>query len=781
MSAASAESSLLCPFTQEWFVDPVTLHSCCGKSVSRAPLIAWLATHTHCFLCNANLAGIFDPTKAARSVELGHLADEARAREEAAAAPEDEKKQDGAGAGAGNNGPWKAKIVRLANRNQWVRSTVGRLTIAHAGQANGSFKTHLASVCDKSGSMEAETAPGKSIIAQAQFAMRCVVDATYANPNLETTLIAYDNHATSIRVDKRQNQPALYYNWIARLSDRMGGTTFQSAFNELLDVADAHLGDQSISSLCAVFMTDGDDQAARTQAQRVALVGRFKTELSRRWNRKVVIHTVGFGADHDFEFLDLLRKAGSEEGTFAFADPSKSNDALSSKMNQLLEAIQQGSSVPIALTSGPRVLAGADGEYWVDLTGTEPDTVHTLDVSLALPGVAAGAPDRIHVVAEELDDDSQMRALYHGHLIDQLAAEVMELSKRVPAPASAAAAAAEAKESDKPAAAVLTKDALLHIELALMRARHILASLDPAGPDVARLTNLVTMLGEIKAGHTLDQMELADMRFQGRYAGQQQQGQQPQQAPIGHKFMCGFLPTQSIVQARVPRGQWTTHPYAARFTGDADRTAQPEVFRRLLHDSNDVLLPWLETEKATWPAHRTGGASNATAFLAAASIGRVVAVKAMAAHLQDLDTRDSNSLNALDLAILHGYTGSADPRPSTAARLAALRAKGVEILGDGRRTFGYWKTYDMLRALGLRPTLDGNLLLRSSLSRGFYDIAERLVRGNTRLRACKRLPRFPLSPHLRKVKYRLLEQPCMPMRPASCGGLGEKESERAAW
>jgi hypothetical protein len=42
-----------------------------------------------------------------------------------------------------------------------------------------------------------------------------------------------------------------------------------------------------------------------------------------------------------------------------------------------------------------------------------------------------------------------------------------------------------------------------------------------------------------------------------------------------------------------------------------------------------------------------------------------------------------------------------------------------------------------------------------------------------------------LSPTCVKMYYRLLEQPgapsCAPTTPVSCGGLGEKESERAAW
>jgi hypothetical protein len=287
-ASVSAEASLLCPFTQDHFVDPITLYACCGKSVSRAPLIEWLRTHDHCFLCNKSLLGIFDPAKAARSVELGHLADEARAREQGANHEEEEEKKKNDGGGGDASSPWKAKLVRLSKRNEpWIKSTVGRLTITHAGQANGSFRTQLVPCLDKSGSMETEIAPGKTVIAQAQFAMRSIIDAVYAYPSLETTLVAYDNRAVSQRVDKRNNQAAIYYEWVARLSDRMGGTNFQAAFDELLRVADAAMPDEHVTSLVFIVLTDGDDIAVKTAEQRAALVSRFKADLARRWNRKV--------------------------------------------------------------------------------------------------------------------------------------------------------------------------------------------------------------------------------------------------------------------------------------------------------------------------------------------------------------------------------------------------------------------------------------------------------------------------------------------------------------
>ncbi len=77
-----------------------------------------------------------------------------------------------------------------------------------------------------------------------------------------------------------------------------------------------------VKSVFILFLTDGEDNALRSalnaggakgQAQAAAvrkdLVASLRDVL-REWDRKVVVHTVGFSRDHDFEFLDELRKVG---------------------------------------------------------------------------------------------------------------------------------------------------------------------------------------------------------------------------------------------------------------------------------------------------------------------------------------------------------------------------------------------------------------------------------------------------------------------------------------
>jgi ankyrin repeat protein len=78
------------------------------------------------------------------------------------------------------------------------------------------------------------------------------------------------------------------------------------------------------------------------------------------WTKKLVVHTVGFSRDHDFQFLDELRKCGTEVGTFRYAEPSDPEDTLCSKLSDLAQSIVSSSCCMAKLYSsfpiknGPR-------------------------------------------------------------------------------------------------------------------------------------------------------------------------------------------------------------------------------------------------------------------------------------------------------------------------------------------------------------------------------------------------------------------------------------------
>jgi len=71
-----------------------------------------------------------------------------------------------------------------------------------------------------------------------------------------------------------------------------------------------------ITNAVVVFLTDGQDNTYyQKQNGNDTLINVFQTNM-KDWKKPLTVHTVGFSKDHDFEFLDRLRKSGSVEGVF---------------------------------------------------------------------------------------------------------------------------------------------------------------------------------------------------------------------------------------------------------------------------------------------------------------------------------------------------------------------------------------------------------------------------------------------------------------------------------
>jgi len=146
-----------------------------------------------------------------------------------------------------------------------------------------------------------------------------------------------------------------------------------------------------VTSVAIVFMTDGQDNTMHSNpARRPELVGALRRVLA-GWDKDVIVHTVrggatyiafalvqpgcqalktrgclfcvlqvGFSRDHDFEFLDQLRRLGKArrtgskgfvpcEGLFRFADPADGCDALCAKLSELTDAVLATASLRVTL------------------------------------------------------------------------------------------------------------------------------------------------------------------------------------------------------------------------------------------------------------------------------------------------------------------------------------------------------------------------------------------------------------------------------------------------
>ena len=112
----------------------------------------------------------------------------------------------------------------------------------------------------------------------------------------------------------------------------------------------------TVKTAVVVFLTDGQDNKYHG-SKALELVPEFKKHVS-EWTKNLIVHTVGFSRSHDFRFLDALRKAGSKDGVFRYADPSDSGDALCTKLSDLATSIFSSSSLNLRVRAPFPLLGG---------------------------------------------------------------------------------------------------------------------------------------------------------------------------------------------------------------------------------------------------------------------------------------------------------------------------------------------------------------------------------------------------------------------------------------
>lgn len=523
---------LVCPFSHDWLEDPIALP--CGHIISQAPLVEWISRSSTCPVCREDLSD-FDAANAKRLSAIAALVDQARA----AGVPLP-------GEGGYSSAPpgvtpkWKATITKLVNRNVHLPTSIGKLEIVNTNQAF-QFQTGLIAVADRSGSMGGEP------ISQVQMSLNSMVDRTYSNSHLATTLIGYSNDARSTEVDT--SLPVVVHRqWIQDLSRNMGGTSFRCAFEAIVRVCTQMNANPRISSLEIVFLTDGEDTSG---VNRVQLVKELKDALVKTWQRPYTVHVIGFGASHDAEFLQNLRKIGSAgEGAYRYADPSLNNvDILSAKISSIVDVVSTASAIPLELVpvagdvSTVPILSGTRGSYWVDLTGFDVDGPPP---SFALR-VDGGVPMIVEAEIVELDDDSKLWAKWWSLQIDQIADQMRIISEKfVPVAASAPVAASSQDASGK--FDVKSLDHQLCCELLRDRCEALLVCVEPESSDAMRVQQLLEWVPNLQAGLPIDSMKLNDLRFEGQFATKlNNRAQVLPTAKSGYKAMDALIPPQSHI------------------------------------------------------------------------------------------------------------------------------------------------------------------------------------------------------------------------------------------
>lgn len=643
--------NLTCPITMEILEDPITLP--CGHSVSRQPMVLWFQNSQSCPVCKTELDN-YDPQTAPKSINLAYMIElvkQEQAKNENIPVelfkPKEESK-------------WNAIIHPLSNNENVYQTVIGKMEISNT-KKDYFFKTLLIPIVDKSGSMSGS--PTKQVI----YSLNRIIDVTYKLPQIMTTIIHYDDRAINMEINKLQ--PIDFYRNYVQTKTDGGGTSFRSAFDELIKVCEKHKNDKEISSMVVIFLTDGEDSSVQKNA-RNDLVKSLKIDIEKIWDKQYTVHTVGFGSGHDYDFLNGLRQIGTE-GAYRFADPNEDADSLSNKINSLLDVIAESSTMPLKIISMPATISllnGENGKYWIDITKCDRTKPYNLTISIN------DELTDVPIEFAEGENDKEIWNQWYTYLIDEIASEILILSTQPD-----------------------SLDKQLHIELLQQRSRAIFARLNDT-VNAERLEKLVETLKTIQIGGTVNQSKLNDMKFEGKYATKSINPQ-----PV-------ILPSPSIQQqntyVRPIRNvkYWKTiktKNYTSYLKDTLLRNSYNGFYitGKQRFDTSDEshfsnhLATWVDNNSNIW--FNKIDEYGSTSLIVASACGRWGMIKAMLKYDINIDHKNNDGYNALDIAILYGY----------------------------------YNTVDILLEHGIKPSVDTEVLLCTCLSNGYYQTAERLVKN----------------------------------------------------
>ena len=451
MSEISVKTEdLMCPITLDWLEDPIAL-PCCGRAVSRGAFLLWQGSYNHCPICRQNIVG-FAGASVPRLINMAYLVEHAIASN--VPKPEIKKLQPQT---------WKAKIHKLRNNNAMNETVIGRLELSTSDNKYN-FKTLVIPVIDRSGSMSGHPTT------QVKYSLNRIVDLLYDNPQLIANLVTYDDMYevielnTSVPIEHNRAR-------IAQIPSG-GGTAFGAAFTGIIKVIEKYKTVPEISSIVIIFLTDGEDCIPKEK--RVGSVKNLKEKIEKIWDKKYIIHSVGFGGQHDADFLNALRQIGTQEGAYRYADPGENADNLSGKINSLLDVIAESSTIPLKLLpfeNTPPVIAGDMDKYWLNLKGIH--SYKPIEIKLS---VNNEEPITVQAEYAEDENDPKIWESWYTYLIDEIASELLILTNQ--------------KEN--------TLDKQIHCELLEQRSRAIISRIAGDSANAVRLTKLMETLKAIK-------------------------------------------------------------------------------------------------------------------------------------------------------------------------------------------------------------------------------------------------------------------------------------------
>lgn len=467
--------TVICPITLDIIKDPVQL-PCCGKSVSRAPLIAAYRYRQSCPMCRANLTD-FDPVTAPTNRTLASLIESMNKAPEPQVVLKEHQ--------------WSGNI-------EWIdpkKPSIGRLSLNIARSHFTTKKSIFIAIVDNSGSMSGS--PWR----QVQTALVHILGLTAVKTaTVETRIITYNSYATLLQPMQDPSQLETAKSQILGISAG-GGTNFLSAYQELSNLLETYQDKSaSISSISVAFLTDGqaqNDKSTLTEAL-THIFDPFKEKFN------IIVHAIGFSRDCDKSLLEQMRTAGTSEGTFRYAEPSDDSDTLCGKLTDLFTLSEKAATAKILvnLPDGfefvskknecfihvePLTRKGSLVE-WIHTTLDDPPACFT-----ALVNSLEDQDVEVNVHIKETSRD--ILQLWLRKALDGMAAELMQLNT-----------------SRNNVAPNLLK---LHYALFLSRLKSIKGKVEDT-----RIDQLKSQIVELMRGGSINEGRLADMRFSSMFTAE---------------------------------------------------------------------------------------------------------------------------------------------------------------------------------------------------------------------------------------------------------------------
>eukprot|EP01084_Bolivina_argentea_P002250 4158_1 len=367
---------LTCPITLELFEDPITV-PCCGKTFSRNPLHSYLTNKQDkkCPLCNGDLSN-FDARTVQTNRNLLSFVElmknqqivKQQLEEKQNAQKQETKEQEWslnlykiccdmqflclcgahfpcrenrkvhiANAISGHHKPNGSHIISRS-KNEEKKNNDGELYIPIAefrlNLCNSSFKLSSSlfiMVVDKSGSMSGS--PWR----QVQTALIHIMGITKSHSHLiKTEIITYSSYAQILIAPTTNSIKNMYAG---------GGTNFQNAFKKIDEIIQKY---KHMNNVTVCFLTDGCDTSGPTNQQLILTFQKITQNYEKILpNMHLIVHTIGFSAGCDKQFLEELRT--DDGGTFRYAEPGDRDDELCNKLKSLFQQISRSTNVEIDL------------------------------------------------------------------------------------------------------------------------------------------------------------------------------------------------------------------------------------------------------------------------------------------------------------------------------------------------------------------------------------------------------------------------------------------------